>query len=326
MAKIKYYYNTHTCTYEKVRTSAWDILFNISAFIILAALAGAGAYWFGSRFFESGREAALRKENEELKFYYELLGKELNKSQEVLASLQTRDDNIYRVIFEADPIPAAVRGAGIGGANHYKDLLDKGLEQQELIINTFARADKLKKQLYVQAKSYDEITGLVKNKQKMLACLPAIQPVRNSDINMLAGFGGRIDPVYKTPKFHSGMDFGAKTGSKIYATGKGVVSVAGYGKHLAGYGQCVVINHGYGYQTLYGHMSKVKVRVGQRINRGDVIGLVGSTGKSTGPHLHYEVIKGGQKINPVNFYYNDISPKEYQNMLDVSSRQSQTYD
>jgi murein DD-endopeptidase MepM/ murein hydrolase activator NlpD len=326
MARIKYYYDTDKCKYVRVRTSVTDILLNISAFLILTILSGAGMYFFGSRFFESEKTAALRKENDELKFYYELLSKDLAKSQEVLASLQNRDDNIYRTIFEADPIAPSVRAAGMGGANHYKSLLDKGLEQEELIITTIARADKLKKQLYVQAKSYDEIVGLAKNKQNMLASIPAIQPVRNSDINMLAGFGGRIDPIYKSPKFHSGMDFGAKHGTKIFATGKGVVSIAGYGKNLAGYGQCVVINHGYGYQTLYGHMSKIKVRVGQRIKRGDVIGLVGSTGKSTGPHLHYEVIKNGRKINPISFYFNDISPKEYQNMLDASSRQSQTFD
>lgn len=326
MAKIKYYYDTHTCKYERVRTSWTEILLNISAFLILATLAGAGMYWFGNSFFESTREASLRKENEELKFYYELINKDLVKAQDVLASLQNRDDNIYRTIFEAEPISPTMRQSGMGNASYYKALLDKGLEQSQLIVSTQARADKLKKQLYVQSKSYDEIIGLAKKKQDLLASIPAIQPVRNSDINMLAGFGGRIDPIYKTAKFHSGMDFGAKTGTKIYATGKGVVSVAGYGKHLAGYGLCVIVNHNFGYQTLYGHMSKVKVRVGQRVSRGDVLGFVGSTGKSTGPHLHYEVIKNGRKINPISFYLNDISPKEYQEMINVSSKKSQSFD
>ena len=194
-----------------------------------------------------------------------------------------------------------------------------------MVIETTRKLDKISKELYVQSKSFDEIMKLANNKKEMLASIPAIQPISNKKLKMIAsGFGHRIDPVYKTIKFHEGIDFTAAIGTPIYATGNGVVTAASMDK--GGYGNCVVINHGFGYQSLYGHCSRLNVRPGQKVNRGDIIGFVGSTGKSTGPHVHYEVIKGGSKINPINFFYNDLNAAEYDEVLTISSQSNQSFD
>jgi hypothetical protein len=241
----------------------------------------------------------------------------------VLEDLQDRDDNIYRVVFEAEPIPDEVRKAGFGGVNRYSRYKD--FENRDLLTETMRRTDILSKQLVIQSKSYDEILGMIRNKAAMLACIPAIQPVSNKELKRMAsGYGYRTDPIYKTTKFHAGMDFAAAVGTEIYATGDGVIMRAD--ADASGYGNHVRINHGYGYMTLYGHMSKIMVRPGQRVKRGDVIGLVGNTGKSVGPHLHYEVHKNGEAINPVNFYYNDLSPEDYARMIEMSGTENQSFD
>ena len=242
---------------------------------------------------------------------------------DAVASLQNRDENIYRVIFEADSIPQSVREAGYGGSDRYKHLA--GSSNSELLVETARKQETLRKQLYIQSKSYDEIVELVKAKQDMLASIPAIQPVSNKMLKRMAsGFGMRFHPIYKTRKMHTGVDFSMPTGSEIYATGKGkVVKVE---KMRRGYGYHIIIDHGYNYKTLYAHLNDIKVRKGQRVNRGDVIGTVGNTGTSTAPHLHYEVIKNGKKINPINFFYNDLSPEEYDLMLDIASRHNQSFD
>ncbi|SDK44568.1 Peptidase family M23 [Catalinimonas alkaloidigena] len=322
MAKIKYYYDTHTCKYEQVRTSTSDILINGLAFLMLAAVTGGVIAFFYGKIFGSPTEAALRKENQELKFYYEVLDERMHQTEDMLTSLQSRDDNIYRTIFEAEPIPASVRSAGVGGAERYRELMEKGLSREDLIISTTARLDQLKKEMYIQTKSYDELVELIKNKNEMLAAIPAIRPLKDN-MRVGSGFGKRVDPVYKTIKMHKGLDFAAPTGTKIYATGDGKIIKA---RRNGGYGECVIIDHGFGYQSLYGHMSKIVAKEGQHIKRGDVIGYIGSTGKSTGPHLHYEVIKNGTRINPINFFYSDLSPSEFQDMLEVSSNQNQSFD
>jgi murein DD-endopeptidase MepM/ murein hydrolase activator NlpD len=247
----------------------------------------------------------------------------MNSINKVLADLQDRDDNIYRVIFEAEPIPKDVRQAGFGGANLYNKL--EGFENSELMISTTQTLDKLSREMYVQSKSYDEIKKRIENKAQMLQSIPAIQPVSNKNLMRIAsGFGYRINPIYKIMQFHSGIDFTASMGTPIYSTGDGVVSFASYDN--SGYGMHVIINHGYGYQTLYGHMSRMKVNVGKTVKRGEVIGYVGSTGASTGPHCHYEVIKGGNKIDPSNFFYNDLSPAEYEKMLQQAAKSNQSFD
>ena len=247
----------------------------------------------------------------------------MKKAEIVLDDLQKRDDNIYRLIFEADPIPKSIRKAGYGGVNRYQDLT--GFNNSELVISTSKKIDQVTKQLYIQSKSFDEIIDLAKNKATMLASIPAIQPVSNKDLSRMAsGFGNRIHPIYKTKKFHAGMDFSAKTGTPIYSTGDGEISKVKTSRK--GYGNHVVINHGFGYKTLYAHMSKYIVKKRQKVKRGDIIGYVGNTGTSVAPHLHYEVHKDGKKINPVNFYYNDLTPEQFEKMLLISSQSNQSFD
>ena len=272
---------------------------------------------------DSPKEKQLEREIERMKLDYDLVNQRLQQMSVVLEDLQDRDDNIYRVVFEAEPIPDEVRKAGFGGVNRYSRYKD--FENRDLLTETMRRTDILSKQLVIQSKSYDEILGMIRNKAAMLACIPAIQPVSNKELKRMAsGYGYRTDPIYKTTKFHAGMDFAAAVGTEIYATGDGVIMRAD--ADASGYGNHVRINHGYGYMTLYGHMSKIMVRQGQRVKRGDVIGLVGNTGKSVGPHLHYEVHKNGEAINPVNFYYNDLSPEDYARMIEMSGTENQSFD
>ena len=247
----------------------------------------------------------------------------MHQVDQVMAELQEKDDNIYRVIFEAEPIPKSIRDAGFGGVNRYRHL--EGFGNAELVVETSQHLDKLVKKLVVQSRSFDEVIALAKNKTQMLASIPAIQPVANDKLTRVAsGFNYRIHPIYKIKHFHTGIDFAAPRGTDIFATGDGVVKVVD--RESRGYGFHVVIDHGFGYETLYGHMSKFNVRPGQKVKRGDVIGYVGSTGTSTAPHLHYEVIKNGEKINPINFFFNDLTPEEYDKVIEISSQSNQSFD
>lgn len=274
-------------------------------------------------FFDSPKEKKLRRENKQLLLQYELMDKKLEEFAVVLEDIQHRDDNIYRTIFEAEPIPRAVREAGFGGYNRYADLED--LSSNEIVIETAKKLDVLTKQLYVQSKSFDEVIDLVKNKESMLSAIPAIQPISNKDLRRTAsGWGYRIHPIYKIRKFHYGMDFTASTGTEIYATGDGIIDKVASSRR--GYGNRVEIDHGFGYRTLYGHMSKIIVKRGQKVRRGDVIGYVGNSGLSTAPHLHYEVHLNNKKVNPVNYYFNDLTPEEYDRMIEISLNAGQTFD
>ena len=323
MPKIKYYFNTHSLKYERVivswRKRSLRILGFLSTAIVFASVIVLIAY----NFFNSPKEKQLKRELEETSLQLEILKQRANQAEAVLQDIQERDNTIYRVIFEADPIPASVREAGYGGVDRYNSLKD--YYNADAVIDVTQRIDKLSKQLYIQSKSFDEVFNLVKNKSQMMASIPAIQPIPNKDLKHLAsGYGWRIHPVYKVEKFHSGMDFTAPIGTEIHATGNGVVvKVEPYGN---GYGNNVVINHGYGYETVYAHMSKFAVHVGQKISRGDLLGYVGNTGTSTGPHLHYEVRKNGNPVNPANFYYNDLTPEEYEKMMELSSQANQSFD
>jgi murein DD-endopeptidase MepM/ murein hydrolase activator NlpD len=279
--------------------------------------------WFFSIFFDSPKEKGLKRQISELKANYQIVNDELTKIESVLTDLQERDDNIYRTIFEAEPIHSNVREAGTGGTNNYRNL--EKLENSELVIDVKSRLDKIMKKVYVQSTSYDEIIDLAKNKERMLASIPAIQPISNKDLKRTAsGWGYRIHPIYKIRKFHYGMDFTAPHGTEIYATGDGVIEIVNSSKR--GYGNKVVINHGYGYKTLYGHMSAFNVKQGQKVRRGDVIGFVGNSGLSTAPHLHYEVMLNGKKVNPVNYYFNDLSAEEYERMIEISLKSGHTFD
>lgn len=271
---------------------------------------------------DSPQESQLRKENKLLQTQYEVLDLRLNNAMEILDDIQQRDENLYRAIFQAESIPESVRKSGFGGTNRYKHLME--LSNAELVVSTTQKMDMLRKQLYIQSNSLEELIEIGKNQEERAKCIPAIQPISNKDLRQTAsGYGMRIDPIYRTPRFHSGMDFSAKVGTDIYATGDGKVTMAGWKQ---GYGNCVMIDHGYGYQTLYGHMSKFKVRVGQKVKRGEVIGAVGNTGKSTGPHLHYEVIVRGRYDNPSKYYYMDLTPEEYDRMIQIAENHGQVMD
>ena len=323
MAKIKYYYDTKTLSYKRIKLSPFKKFQRILFFLITSLFSGLLMIFVFFTFFDSPKEKMLNREIENMVFQYNQIKDKLNQISLVMADLQNRDDNIYRVIFEAEPIPNSIRKAGYGGVNRYETL--KGYNNSDLIINTTKKLDQISKQLYIQSKSFDEIIELAKHKSEMLAAIPAIQPVSNKNLSRMAsGFGPRIDPIYKTKKFHAGMDFSAKTGTPIYATGNGkVIRVR---KSRKGYGNHVKIDHGYGYVTLYAHMQKYIVKKGQKVKRGEVIGYVGNTGKSVAPHLHYEVHKNGKKVNPVNFFYNDLTSEEYEKMIILSSQNNQSFD
>lgn len=323
MSKIQYKFNTKSLTYEKITVSirkrVWQFLSYVATGTVFATITIFIAY----NYFDSPKEKQLKREIAEINLQYELLNNRVGQINEVLSDIQERDNNVYRTIFEAEPIPASIREAGFGGVDRYKALL--GYNNSELMIESTKRIDQISKQLYIQSKSFDELAKLVKNKEQLLACIPAIQPISNKDLKHVpSGYGWRTDPIYKTPEFHPGLDFTANTGTEIYATGDGIVITADAAAQ--GYGNHVVISHGFGYQTLYGHMSKIAVKIGSKVKRGELIGYVGSTGRSTGPHVHYEVIKSGEKINPINFFFNDLSPAEYQEMITLASRPSQSFD
>ena len=323
MAKVKYYYDTKTLSYKRIEISGLNKLKHLFYFLIGSAFTGLLMIIIFFQFFDSPKEKRLNREIDALTSQYEIVDDKLRQVELVLDDVQNRDDNIYRVIFEADPIPKSIRKAGYGGVNRYENL--KGFNNSDLITNTSEKVDQISKQLYIQSKSFDDIIELAKNKSDMLAALPAIQPVSNKNLSRMAsGYGYRIHPIYKTRKMHSGMDFSAKTGTPIYATGDGKISKVRRSRR--GYGNHVVIDHGYGYKTLYAHMKKYAVKKGQKVKRGEVIGYVGSTGTSVAPHLHYEVHKDGRKINPVNFYFNDLNPEEYEKMLEISSQNNQSFD
>jgi len=325
MARIKYIYNTETCQYERVSISVWDVALNLLGFLTVSIIIAVGILLVFNQYFESPKEIVLRKENEELKLHYDILDNEMADVQDMLQNLRERDDNVYRMIFEADPIPSSVRTAGVGGSNKYKDLLNKDLIQEDLIIDDFKRLDRLKRQMYIQTKSYDDIIELALHKDKMLAAIPAIQPIQNKELTRLAsGFGMRIHPIYKIKKMHTGLDFSAPRGTPIYSTGSGIVKLAQTSYRKTGYGNQVEIDHGFGYVTKYAHMQMLTVKKGQKVNRGDLIGYVGSTGGSTAPHCHYEIIKDGKKIDPIQYIIQDVTDEEYQKLLDLASRENQS--
>ena len=323
MTKVKYYYDKKSLSYKEINLTLKQKIQNLLIYLLSALTITSLSFFVFYSFFDSPKEKKLKSEINFLTSNYQKFESKLLEIETVLDDIQKRDDNIYREIFEANPIPTEIRKAGFGGVNKYKYL--EGFSNTELLKELDNKFDILKKQLYVQSKSFDQIIELTKDKNKMLSSIPAIQPLSNKDLSRMAsGFGYRIDPIYKTRKFHAGMDFSAKTGTPIYATGDGKVFKVSKSKR--GYGNHVVIDHGYGYKTLYAHMSKTAVKRNQKVSRGDVIGFVGNTGKSVAPHLHYEVHKDGKKINPVNFYYNDLNAEEYERMIEISSRSNQSFD
>jgi len=323
MSKVRYKYNTKTLSYEKAVTPLRTRVFRAISFLGTASVIGVISVIIAFRYFDSPKEKQLRREMEKMQIQYDLLNKRMNNLAVVLDDLEQRDDNVYRAIFEAEPIPDDIRKSGFGGADRYNDL--EGFTYSQLMISTTQKMDQLAKQMYIQSKSYDEVVKLAENKEKLLSSIPSIMPISVKDLKGTpSGFGYRTHPIYKIVKMHTGMDFNAVIGTPIYATGDGVVERAD--AEASGYGNHVVINHGFGYETLYGHMSKIMVAPGQQVKRGEVIGLVGNTGTSSGPHVHYEVIRNGNKINPISYYFLDLSPVEYQQIIQQSSQSNQSFD
>ena len=323
MKKIKYYYNTHTLRYEKLETPLRVKLIRVFGFIAAALVTAMIISFFAFRFIGSPNEKLLRSENERMKDRYRELSKELNTIELQMAELEKRDNEVYRAIFEANPIPDSARAKELEKELQIAKV--ESMEGSDLVNSIISTLNNLSSRVKAQQASFKEVTALVKNKEKLLAATPAIQPVSNKDLKRIAsGFGYRIDPIYKTVKLHPGLDFTAPAGTPIYATADGVIEFAG--NRGDGYGNNVIINHGFGYKTLYGHMYRIKARGGQKVIRGEVIGWVGSTGKSTGPHCHYEVIKNGNKIDPIYFFYNDLTPEQFDRLLKTAAASNQSFD
>jgi murein DD-endopeptidase MepM/ murein hydrolase activator NlpD len=323
MAKHKYKFNPESLSYIRVTRSTRQKLIRFLTYFSASVVLSIFYVLVFSSFFDSPVEKGLKRQISELKVNYTLLNDQLGTVENLLTDLQKRDDNIYRTIFEAEPIHSSVREAGFGGSNRYKDL--EKLENSDIVIGVKSNLDKIMKKIYIQSVSYDKIIDLAKNKEKMLASIPAVMPISNNDLTRTAsGWGWRIHPIYKIRKFHFGMDFTAPTGTDVYVTGDGVVEEIE--STFRGYGNKVVINHGFGYKTIYGHLNGFNIKPGQIVHRGDIIGFVGNTGLSTAPHLHYEIELNGNKVNPVNYYFNDLTASEYEKMIEISLNSGQTFD
>jgi len=323
MAKNKYLFNDKTLEFEKVELTTKDHLFKFLSHLLSGLIFAAVVIVIAFNLFETPREKMQQREIQYLRHNYEILNDRLEQVFAVAEDLQDRDDNIYRVIFEAEPVPSSMRRAGFGGTDRYARL--RGYKHDDIVIEASRKMDIISGQLYVQSKSFDEVFDMAKNKEKLLAALPAIQPVSNRDLRRIASYYGyRTDPFYKIKKFHEGIDFSAPVGTEVYATGDGVITRIE--RLRGGYGNYVVVDHGFSYQTLYAHLSKFNVKRGQKVKRGQVIGYIGNTGKSTAPHLHYEVRRNGRPVNPVHYFYNDITPEEYDQLIELSARPGQSMD
>lgn len=323
MKKIKYYYNTNSLRYEKLVTPLRVKLLRILGFLAGAIVTALIIVVIAFQVIDSPKEMVMRQENNRIKEDYRLLNARVRTMQQQMADLEKRDNHVYREIFEANPIPDSARAKSLEKQQEVQ--LAESMEDNELAYSIAATLDKMMNRIASQKKSYQEIEAMIGNKEKMLAATPAIQPVSNKDLSRIAsGFGYRIDPVYKTVKMHAGLDFAAPQGTPIYATADGVVRLAGNTGN--GYGNHVIINHGYGYETLYGHQYRIKAKVGQKVKRGELIGWVGSTGKSTGPHLHYEVHKNKRHIDPIYFFYNDLTPEQFDRIVKMAASGNQSFD
>ncbi|WP_071147119.1 M23 family metallopeptidase [Bacteroides ihuae] len=322
MRKVYYIFNPQTQTYDRIYPTVRQRALSILRRLFIGMGLGAGAFILLLFIFGSPSEKELRTENSQLLAQYNVLSRRLDEALGVLQDVQQRDDNLYRVIFQADPISSAIRKAGYGGTNRYEGLMD--MANADLVVNTTQKMDLLSKQLYIQSKSFDDVVEMCKKHDEMLKCLPAIQPVANKDLRQTAsGYGMRIDPIYGTAKFHGGMDFSAHPGTDVYATGNGVVAKMGW---ESAYGNTVEIDHGFGYRTVYAHLRDYRTKLGKKVVRGEVIGGVGSTGRSTGPHLHYEVHVKGERVNPVNYYFMDLSAGDYEKMIQIAANHGKVFD
>ena len=325
MAKVKYYYDPETLSYRPIQSGKTLKISNFFLFLISSFLFGLFTL-FGlltTDFLNTPKELLLERELNNYEFQFDLLSQRLEQMEDVMTEIENRDNEIYRAYFEASPIPEEQRRAGFGGVNRYKKL--EGFGNSDQIIETTKQIDILSRMLVVQSKSLEEIQQLAEKKEDLLAAIPSIQPIKKEDLKRMAsGYGWRIDPFTKKRRRHKGMDFSSNRGTPIYATGDGVVKRAD--NRSSGYGRHIRIDHGFGYISLYAHLNKYNVRRGQKVKRGDIIGFVGNTGRSVAPHLHYEIIKDGVKSNPLNFYLDDLSPAEFDAIVNQASQENQSLD
>jgi murein DD-endopeptidase MepM/ murein hydrolase activator NlpD len=323
MAKIKYYYDTETCKYERVKTKTSDIVLNALGILAFIVMAAAGLLILYVSYFPSPKTIVQENKIAEQQFFISKLSRDVENLDAILQGIEKRDDNIYRVVLGAEPIDSSIRKAGAGGSDRYADIREKDIINEDMVIDLNKKVDMLRRKLYIESKSQDELVKLADNKEKLYAAIPAIQPISNKQLMALAsGFGLRTHPIYKVRKMHSGIDFAASIGTPIYATADGkVISVD---TKYSGYGKVVEIDHGFGYHTRYAHMHGFAVRTGQGVRRGDLVGYVGNTGLSTAPHLHYEVLINGKHVDPVHYFYNDLTPAEYEKVLELSSIENQS--
>jgi len=323
MGKEKYYFNPTTLSYQKARRSLSKKIGNLVIFLVVALAFAVAVLFITYNIFDSPKEKVLKREMAQMKFQYEVLNDRLDQIVNVMNDIQDRDDNIYRVIFEAEPVSEDARRAGFGGADRYAKL--DGYKNSDILIETTKKIDRITSQLVVQSKSFDDVFEMARNKTEYLASTPAIQPISNKDLKRLSSYYGyRMDPFYKVMKFHEGVDFSAPIGTEIYSTGDGVVKAVKNSKR--GYGNNILVDHGFGYQTFYAHCDKILVKKGQHVKRGQIIGKVGNTGKSTAPHLHYEVRKSNRAIDPINYFFNDLTPEQYEKVIIMSAQLNQSFD
>jgi murein DD-endopeptidase MepM/ murein hydrolase activator NlpD len=323
MANTKYKFNPDSLSFDKIRLGVKAILLRSLAYLIGSIIIAAILNFMFGLFFDSPREKALKREIEQLTLQYDLVHREMGNLEKVIDHLQETDDNLYRTIFGAEPIQATQRQAGIGGVNRYEEL--EGFNNSKLVIETAKELDIIRKKVYVQSKSFDDLILLAREKEDMLRSIPAIIPISTKDLTRIAsGFGLRIHPVYKISKFHAGMDFTAPLGTEVYASGDGTIESVLSSKR--GMGNYIVINHGFGYSSIYAHLESFNVKEGRKVRRGDIIGYVGNTGMSIAPHLHYEIRLNGANVDPVNYFFNDLSPAEYEKMIEIASKTGQSFD
>jgi len=323
MPNSKYKFNAESLSFDRIRLGFGAMLLRGLAYLVGSLLIAFVYYLIFAIFFDSPKEKALLREIEQLTLQYDLIYREMDNIEKVIGHLQETDDNLYRTIFEAEPIPATLRDGGVGGINRYMEL--EGYDNSSIVVETTKRLDQIRKMIYVQSKSFDDLISLAMRKEEMLRSIPAILPISNKDLKRTAsGFGLRIHPIYKIIKFHAGMDFTAPSGTDIYATGDGTIASVISSKR--GLGNHIIINHGFGYTSIYAHLDRFNVRAGQKVRRGDVIGFVGNTGMSLAPHLHYEIKLNGTNVDPVNYYFNDLTPGEYERMVEIASKTGQSFD
>ncbi len=323
MPRIKYKFNHESLSFDKVTLGIKVVMLRLVGFL-MGSIVVAVIYWaiFASAF-DTPKEKALKREVAQMTIQYDLITHEMGNIEKVLNDLQKTDDNLYRTIFESEPLPSTLREGGVGGVTRFRDL--EGYTNSKMVIETATKLEKIRKKVYVQSKSYDELVSLAKDKAQMLHCIPAIIPISNKDLTRTAsGYGLRIHPYYKITKFHYGMDFTAPSGTDVYASGDGVIEEVNSSKR--GLGNNIIIDHGFGYESVYGHLDRFNVKAGQKVKRGDIIAFVGNTGMSLAPHLHYEIKINGTNVDPVNYYFNDLSPEEYQKIIEIASKTGQSFD